>query len=141
MQLFRQKIKTRLTFGGLYCALVLVLVGILRTFGLEENNLDFTIGFAAGIEAIVIYYMMQSIAALKSEEKLKKLYIEENDERNKLIKEKVGGSVINFVLLSLSLAMLISGFFNKIVFFTLLATVLYITVVMLVLKIYYNKKL
>lgn len=55
---------------------------------------------------------------MKSDEALKKLYIEENDERGQLIVYK--GSVFTTVgmLILLALSTVVSGFINEIIFFT-----------------------
>lgn len=71
--------------------------------------------------------------------KLKLLYIEENDEREKHISYQIGRTGIVIILISLSAAMLITVHINQIVFFTLLAATLYTAVIIGILKIFYNK--
>jgi len=140
MEKFKQKIKKRLIFSGVYCAVILIMIFI-TVFG-ELNSLatSFALGFGVGIGAVVVIFMWKYLEALKSAERLKALYIEENDERQKHIDAKIGGVGINMSIMSIAIAMLISNYFDKTVFFTLLAVTLFIVAVKLVLKLYYNKK-
>ncbi len=140
MESFRQRVRNRLIFAGIYCAIILILTAISRIVGLNNSATDFTLGFGIGIEVVVIFIMGKNLGALKNEDKLKKLYVEENDERQKYIDAKIGGTGINIALVSLSLAMLISNYFSQIVFFTLLSTTLFIVAIKFALKIYYSKR-
>jgi len=78
--------------------------------------------------------------ALTSEAALKKLYIQENDERRKLIQDKIGGLGFNCMLGILAVSTTAAAFFNITVSVTL-AVVLAVTAFMKSgLKIYYNRK-
>lgn len=88
----------------------------------------------------MVYNMGKISAALKDEEKLKKLYITENDERHQYISAKIGGIGINIVIGCLTLGAVISGYFHEVVFFTLIATMLFAVIVKLVLTLVYSKK-
>lgn len=140
MEIFKQKLRNRLIFGGIYCAIILIFIAVVWNTGLNDSATSFTLGFGVGIEAVMIFFMVKCVKALKSEDKLKKLYIEENDERQKHLNAMVGGSGINISILFLALAMLISNYFNQTVFFTLLAVMFFVVLLKLTLKIYYNKK-
>ncbi|MFD1178972.1 hypothetical protein ACFQ3W_22085 [Paenibacillus puldeungensis] len=78
--------------------------------------------------------------ALSSEDRLKKMYIEMNDERSKLIKDKIGGMGFNFSIAVVATATIVSGFFHQLVFVTLLAVLIFLVTVKAVLKLYYKKK-
>jgi hypothetical protein len=88
----------------------------------------------------MIYNISKYIAALKSDEKLTALYIAENDERNRFIEAQIGGKGINVILGALALGTAISGFINSVVFITMLCALMFSTLVKVVLKLYYNKK-
>jgi len=94
-----------------------------------------------GSIAIAIVLMTVYGTALKDEAYLKKMYIKENDERRKLIRTKSRNTAITIILLGLLIAMMISGYFSKVVFFTLLGVEVFIAAVALLLKLYYNKKI
>lgn len=77
--------------------------------------------------------------ALKSEEALKKLYIEEHDERRLLIKEKTESISIKIVLCGLILATFITGCFSTAISLTLLAVVVFIALTLHFTEKHYNK--
>lgn len=138
MEKFKQKLKTRLCLGGIYCIVIAALLVITKILAINDTATSFNLGFTAGIEAIVIFHLIKYRKALHDEEKLKEIYVQENDERKKYIDAQIGGTGFNMVLLIMILAMLVSGYFNQIVFATLLACVVGICLLKGALKIYYN---
>lgn len=140
MEKYKQKTQRRLIFSGIYCAIIIIMIFV-TVFG-EHDSIatSFALGFGVGIGAVVIFYMWKYAEALKSEERLKTLYIEENDERQKHIDAKIGSVGINISIMIIAFAMLISNYFDRTVFYTLLAVTLFIVAVKFVLKLYYNKK-
>lgn len=144
MEQFRCTLRKRLKHAGAYSVFVFVFLAagylIGKHYHLSDSNIAFTSGFFVGVQAVMIYFMYQYIAALKNEEKLKALYIAETDERNKYIAAQIGGTGIDIILCGLALAMVVSGFLNRTVFLSLLAALLFCALVKGCLKIYYNKK-
>lgn len=106
---------------------------------------DFVQGFDLGIFSAVvvvsIFVGVHNALALRSEEKLKKLYIKETDERQTLIKQKSGSTAFYIIMYSLILATIASGFLNKTVFFTLLAAVVFSEITLLSTIFYYKHQL
>lgn len=141
MEKYKRKLRQRLVLGGAYCIIVLLLTIVSNVVGLEDHATSFALGFGVGILAVVIYYINKYRLALKSEEKLQELYVEENDERQQHINAKIGGTGLNISILSLALAMLVANYFNQIVFFTLLAATLFLVIVKAILLKYYNAKI
>jgi hypothetical protein len=127
--------------------LVISVAGIFTSYlyPLEMLIPDYVLGFSGGLSLAVAFLLIRSVAkytkALQSEEILKELYIEETDERNVTIRTKTGGTAINIILGTLICAALVGGIFNEIVFYTLFATLLFVSSVILILKFYYKKKL
>lgn len=140
MEKFKQQLRHRIFYVGVYCGIVIALNILAIFFNLESFAAAFASGVSWGIGGVMIFYVVRYRAALKDEEKLKKLYIEENDERQKLIDAKIGSSGIDILAMFLLLAMIISNFFNQTVFYTLFSTVIFIILVKFALKFYYNKK-
>ncbi|WP_010297981.1 hypothetical protein [Clostridium senegalense] len=97
-------------------------------------------GMFFGLETLLIMNIIKFRGALNNKEKLKLLYIKENDEREKLILLKSSLMAINIITVILALGIIVSGFYNEIVFFTLIMTLFIVGVVRVGLKIYYNKK-
>ena len=131
----------------IYDVLVIALILIFQftSLGAKEGTAaalgqSFAMGAITGIMFVMVIFMRKYIMALRHEEKLKALFIEENDERNKFIYAKIGGAGMNIAIMSATLSVLIAAFFNETVFVTLIGVTVYISFVKLFLKIYYNKK-
>lgn len=108
--------------------------------GINEEMMSFDMGVSCGIEIVMVYFVAKYAGSITNEEKLKKLYIEETDERKKYISSKIGRNGLVIIMLSLLLGGIIAGYFNKTVFITLIAAAVFCALVTLGLKIYYNKK-
>jgi hypothetical protein len=78
--------------------------------------------------------------AIKQPEQLRILYIKENDERRQFINTQIGHYGFHIVFLGLVFATVISGYFNKIVFMTLLCVVAFVGIVKGSLKFYFWRK-
>jgi len=140
MENYRKKLRNRIIIAGIYCALVLALTIAAKIAGLDDSATSFNLGFGVGIGAVMVSFMMKYRSALKREDKLKKLYIEEHDERQKHVDAQVGRTGINVLIMSFALAMLISHYFSRTIFFMLLAATLFTVAVKAVLGFYYNRK-
>jgi hypothetical protein len=101
--------------------------------------------FSGGLSLAAAFLLIRSVAkytkALCNEEILKELYIAETDERNVMIRAKTGGTAVNIILATLICATIIGGVFNETVFYTLYATLLFVSIVMLIFKFYYKKNI
>ena len=146
MEKFKQTLKNRTKYVVMYNALVLIgiSIGVFHpTAGVNDHMLGFmsgaNVGMIIGIQFLCIILLTKYYSALKNEEKLKKLYIEETDERRQFIQTKIGGVAINIILLGLAAGVIIAGFYNYIVYFTLLSALIFTALVKGALKIYYNK--
>lgn len=101
----------------------------------------FQFGIFVGVEVNMIILFVKYKWSLLKEERLKELYIKEYDERDRYIKLQTSQTalLINYKLTAV--ATIIAGFFDIVVFFTLLFVLLTICLVFIFSKIYYNKKL
>ena len=149
MENFRNVLKKRIALGIAFNVLAVTFIVLTGTNSnmipnINKNTADMIHGFQVGIFAhlqiIMLVYIFKYKRALKNEDELKELYIEENDERKKLIKDKIGGVGFNFILGVIATATVISGFFHELVFITLLGVLFFIVLVKGVLKIYYRNK-
>lgn len=135
-----------MTVFTVFTATFIILTGAFMniTAGTNENISDmipgFQLGAFVGLQLIMIVYIAKYRKALKTEEELKKMYIKEHDERTKLITDKIGGVGLNFSLVAITIATIMAGFFNQLVFFTLLAILIFMSLVKGTLKIYYRNK-
>lgn len=144
MDNFRIVLKRRLGAAVAYNVLVLLVIVLGRVLGnylaLNGLSLCFATGFLIGLQLVMLYFMHKYHTAIQDEDKLKKVYIEENDERGQYIASRIGGTGINLVIAGLSLAMLIACFIDRTVFFSLLGALFFSVLVKGALKLYYNRK-
>ncbi len=110
----------------------------------KENISDFILGFQFGILILLDMLLIRKLSsyrsALKDNAKLKVLYIKENDERLKMIQEKIGIMGFNVAVIGLILIAITAGYFNEVVFFSLLGAVIFIVTIKACLKLYYYRK-
>lgn len=108
----------------------------------NENANDFAAGFQLGILCVLLLAFASKFftyrKALKDEKLLKQMYIKENDERVTYINQQVGKSSITVTTVILLIAAIIAGYFNIIVFITILAVTLVQAIIKLVLFWYHS---
>lgn len=106
---------------------------------------SFTRGFHQGIffglELIIFGFLMQYRRASRSEEALKKMHIEENDEREGLIIRSAASLGISIAFIGIAVATVIAGFLNTVAFITLLSTLMFMLIVFFSLWSYYGKRI
>lgn len=151
MENFKKVIKRRMHFAAIFNCVVVIFIALTAWYGnyLAQNGRGtfsqgfipgFQTGVFIGLQLIMLRLIVKYRKAVKSEESLKKLYIEENDERKKLIRDKIGGTGLNFIIGSGAAAVIISGFFSESVFITLLGALIFIVFIKAFLKFYYRNK-
>ena len=99
----------------------------------------YNLGVVTGVVLFISFHLFKNYSVLKQKEKLKKQYIEENDERTKTIKQKTGASATYILTLAFALATIVAGFLNEVVFYTLLAVTFSTLFIISILKRYYMK--
>ena len=100
----------------------------------------FPIGLFSGFLAIMLFLIIRYIRALRNESMLKKLHIEENDERKKAIRQSALGKSFFFTTGILVVGLTVTSFYNTIISITL-AVVLSVHVLAgVAFKIYYLMK-
>jgi len=149
MEEYKKTLNKKLTlmtaFTG-FSATFIILIGafVYATANINEDTSDiilaFQIGMFIGFQIILILYIAKYKKALKNQDDLRKLYIEEYDERTKLINYKISGGGFLFSIVGVATATIIAGFFNQIVFVTLLAILTFMILVIQSLKVYYKNK-
>lgn len=149
MEKYKRKVKKRLVLFYLFNALSFILIISAAIYGTatiegKQNIGEMIHGFQIGIFLCLQIFLLKSIIkshqAIKTESSLKALYIEENDERTKFLKDKIGGFGFDFSLAVIATVTVISGFFNQIIFCTLLGVLVFMALTKGSLKLYYRKK-
>lgn len=128
---YRKVLKNRLILMVI-CTLVSVAVvvfGLLMAKQAETASSTFTDGFVRGFPVglftgglvIVAFTIGRCVKALKDEKFLKKLYILENDERKKMIRQSAMGKSFFFTVGFLIVGVTVASFFDKTVTLSLMA--------------------
>ena len=155
MEQYRKKLR----FENLVIALLgLVLVGFMAlAFAGEAGKIPlspvsgdahwqsqwrgFCAGVAGGLLALLLLGLGRNLLAMKSPEKLKKLYIRQNDEREWEIYSKALCAAMRLCLLLALVATVVVGYFNATAGLTLLIATFAATLICLAFKLYYRRKL
>ncbi|MNP58800.1 hypothetical protein D3C76_1537480 [compost metagenome] len=89
----------------------------------------------------VAFFLVRYIKASNNEAELKKQYIEENDERSVMILQRAGTLSTAIILIGMGIASVIAGFFNPLIFYTLLTCLLFVLIVFFALWMYYAREI
>lgn len=146
MNTYKEKLRTRTNLVAL-AAVVTALIYTILT--LNSDNLPtlpsfikgFHIGTFIGLELFAVFYLGKYMRARNNENVMKKMYIEENDERSGLILRNASTLGMSVILICFLVAAIVSGFFSYTVFFTLMGSLLFVLFVFFGLWVYYAKKL
>ncbi len=97
-------------------------------------------GASTGVLALMTWGLVRGIRAVKDETKLKKLYIEENDERQIQIWTNARSTSMQISLLLGLVVGLIAGYFSMIIGITIIAVETVHALIGFGFKLYYSKK-
>lgn len=143
MEEFKKKIKDRIKLCTVYCSSA-GLLSFLLNFLTNGTN-DFSRGIVMGVfcstELVSIVMIVYLSLALKDEKKLKDMYIKSTDERNLAISKETMRTASVISLMTLAIAVIVSGFFSVTVSLTLFAVLLTDTFITCAVKLYYNRKM
>lgn len=146
LQAYKAQLRRRQMWIGIAMLVAVTLEvlssGVLGIDVYAERVPDFARGFQGGVAfALLLGLLALFLAAghvMKNDAKLEKLFIAEQDERNRYIRNRIGGVGINVMLVLLAVAAIIAGFFNETVFFTLFGTLACISLLKSGLKLYFR---
>jgi len=145
MEKYRKKLKTRISFMSLAIILAVILL-IFNSMRMTEAGDEepfssgiidgFQSGLLAALVGIFCVFIINYLMVMKDEKKLRLWYNRENDERRKQIKLKAGGNVVLINSVIIIFSGIVAGYFNEIVFFSLIGCALFQLLVSSVIKIY-----
>ncbi len=123
-------------------AAILLWVGfsVVEAVNGENNSSNFGSGFCAGAIVFMAVNILRYSAALKDDEKLKRLYISATDEREKLICEKSDSSSFKAILCIIVLSAMVASFYSDTVFYTLIGVMMTVIFVKAGFRFYYRRK-
>lgn len=149
MEVFRTKVKRRIVISsGLI--LVAVVLGFYSIYSLNySDSSTMSDGFVAGFQfglilsigVLSLVDIIKLSLAINDDTKLKILYNKEHDERLKAIRNKAGAPMIIITSVLMVLAAIIAGYFNIVVFYTLVIAVIGQLTISAVVKLVCMKKM
>jgi uncharacterized membrane protein len=147
---YRKKLKSRLflLILGLIAAVAVVVTGSILSVKAEtpeSTYLDgmvkgFPLGLFTGFCVIMIVLIVLYIIALSKETALKKMYINENDERRKKIRDSAMGKSFFCTVGILVVGETVASFYNNVVAITLMSVLAVHVFAAAGLKLYYTLK-
>lgn len=102
---------------------------------------NFQCGLVAAGGLLSLVKIFQYRKVLKDENLLKLEYNKENDERRKAILEKAGMPMILMMSVIILIAGIVAGYFNEIIFLTLIVTALCQLITGLAVKMYFMRRM
>ena len=142
MEEFRKKLRRRIMLSVIFCLSGLfIYFALIRITGAPEYTKGILIGVLSGSLTVSVFNIFRLMPLLQDEEKLKKAYIAETDERNTLIQKESARTVMSISIMIAALAAIAASFFNPVITLTLSANIILIGIVSIAVTAYYNKKL
>lgn len=108
---------------------------------LSESKSSLYAGMGSGIMAISIIFIIRLNKILKNEILIKQKRVEEQDERIQMILQKSSTTASEILMILMYIALMISGIFNMVVFYTLYVFVGIYIVTYAISYLYYKKTL
>lgn len=154
MEEFKEKLKVENRITAVFCVILAVfsVLGFAAEAGLVELSpvsgdshwqsmwRGMVSGASMGVLALMVFALVRGHNALKDEKKLKKLYVEANDERQIQIWTAARASSMQVTLLLGLVSGLVIGYFNMTVGITILAVETLHALIGGAFKLYYNTK-
>ena len=154
MEQFKEKLKLTNMILAISCVILAVfaVLGFIGDLGLAAWMLPrgsshwqsmwrgFVSGASSAILALMLFGLIRNVLALGNEQKLKKLYIKETDERAAQIYTKALCTAMRTALILGLVAVVVTGYFSMTVSITLLVSEFTVSILCLIFKIYFSKK-
>lgn len=147
MEKYKERIRKRLVINGLSTIAVgcmMMFLGQILPMDSQAHDLGFASGVIMGMltagAVLMLFEIGRILGALKNEKYLRQMYIKENDERTKLIYNKIGGDyaqVQSMVQLIVGAGIVFLGYAEA--GFILFGITCLEVVARLVMKLYYRK--
>lgn len=145
---YKSVIKRRIVLLGACCTLFSAVTALAMAYGVARIGDDHTGDFIRGVQAgvflglllVMLFFVFRYSHAVRNEAALKKLFVEETDERNRFIRDKIGGMGINLSIGLIAAASVVAGYFDRTVFFTLLGTLAAVVGVKGALEVVYRRR-
>lgn len=153
MKEYRTHIQARTRWLVIGCVALVAIVALAMWYSLgvlgKAHPSDAALGFQAGVQTGLFLALLAFLGqltvryarALRSEQALQALRVRETDERNRYIKDRIGGIGLDLSICLLAAASVITGFFDRTVFFSLLGALALVSLAKAGLKLYFLVKM
>lgn len=145
MNNYKKTIKKRILLLTLPIILAVTL-GVYDVFWVSDQIKEgsvygFQVGIITSLGLLATILVIRYRVLLKDDKKLLLMFNRENDERIKAIKAKAGIPMLPITSILIIIAGIIAGYFNELVFLTLIATAIFQMTICVLVKIIYTKKM
>ncbi|MBQ7305257.1 MAG: hypothetical protein IJW85_03535 [Clostridia bacterium] len=141
LEAYRKKVQRRLVWMRVLAVVFVVVELVGSRFVLDGNASNYVWGLCVGGGFMALVVLFQQSKALKDDEKLRKMYIEEHDERQQAIRAKAGQPMVIYLSLGLAMTAAVVSFFNEVVAATLALAAAAQCLVSLVVKLVCMKRM
>jgi hypothetical protein len=149
MEKYRKTIRKRMILCAILAALSVSLgvfhqskfFDLISLYTPNEALAGFQAGLISGFGILSLILLYTYGKSIKDDTKLKVLYNKEHDERQNLIRQKSGMPMLLITSGIMIFAGIVAGYFNEIVFYTLILTAMIQMILGVIVKIYYMRKM
>ncbi|WP_276862371.1 hypothetical protein [Anaerococcus tetradius] len=143
---YSEELKSREKIYKFYISLAIIFIFIGEAFlkdkfAYNDFIFGFIYGLVIGMEIFCVGKVIKINKARDDYSLLRKMYIEENDERQILIRLKSGYPILTNLSLAIFLFAILAGFINKAVFVTLLSVGVFQLLVSKAIRLYWRRKI
>lgn len=143
---YSEELKSREKIYKFYISLAIIFIFIGERllkdkFAYNDFIFGFVYGLVIGMEIFCVGKVIKINKARDDYSLLRQMYIEENDERQILIRLKSGYPILTNLSLAIFLFSILAGFINKAVFVTLLSVGVFQLLVSKAIRLYWRRKI
>ncbi|EEI83788.1 hypothetical protein [Anaerococcus tetradius] len=143
---YSEELKSREKIYKFYISLAIIFIFIGEAFlkdkfAYNDFIFGFVYGLLIGMELFCFGKVIKINKARDDYSLLRQMYIEENDERQILIRLKSGYPILTNLSLAIFLFAILAGFINKAVFVTLLSVGVFQLLVSKAIRLYWRRKI
>lgn len=143
---YSEELKSREKIYKFYISLAIIFIFIGEAFlkdkfAYNDFIFGFVYGLLIGMEIFCVGKVIKINKARDDYSLLRQMYIEENDERQILIRLKSGYPILTNLSLAIFLFAILAGFINKAVFVTLLSVGVFQLLVSKAIRLYWRRKI
>lgn len=141
MEKFKKELKSRVVVGFGFSAIIILINIFVPMFFETSFKNGFVVGMFSGVAILAFIMAIQAAKALKDPEKLRKLYIEEHDERELEILDRAMKFALKFTLMLGLIATSICMYIDTKIAIGIIGTICFMSLLTFGAKVYYDKKI